>query len=146
MKCAPLVLARLFGSDCRVKFLSDSEKLPPFIRLSLTCYTTIGHLWLIFSPDTSSSPGPILHPIFHLIFPSVRLVGWLCLTSYRQRGHLETAPPLLSLAKDVKLELHKGTGGPFHKNLKSYRNRKHISGAKMRFTKTNLMITSVFWM
>ena len=21
------------------------------------------------------------------------LVGWLCLTSYRQRGHLEMAPP-----------------------------------------------------
>ena len=21
------------------------------------------------------------------------LVGWLCLTSHRQRGHLETAPP-----------------------------------------------------
>ena len=21
------------------------------------------------------------------------LVGWLCLASYRQRGHLETAPP-----------------------------------------------------
>ena len=28
------------------------------------------------------------------------LVGWLCLTSHRQRGHLQTAPPiLLSLAK-----------------------------------------------
>ena len=24
----------------------------------------------------------------------VLLVGWLCLTSHRQRGHLETAPPL----------------------------------------------------
>ena len=32
-----------------------------------------------------------------------RLVCWLCLTSHRQRGHLETAPHLLSLAKDVKL-------------------------------------------
>ena len=31
------------------------------------------------------------------------LVGWLCFTSHRQRGHLETAPHLLSLAKDVKL-------------------------------------------
>ena len=31
------------------------------------------------------------------------LVGWLCLTSHRQRGDLETAPHLLSLAKDVKL-------------------------------------------
>ena len=30
-------------------------------------------------------------------------VDWLCLTSHRQRGHLETAPLLLSLAKDVKL-------------------------------------------
>ena len=27
----------------------------------------------------------------------------LCLTSLQQRGHLETAPRLLSLAKDVKL-------------------------------------------
>ena len=26
--------------------------------------------------------------VFHL------LVGWLCLTSHRQRGHLETAPPI----------------------------------------------------
>ena len=32
------------------------------------------------------------------------LVVWLCLTSHRQRGHLETAPHLLSLAKDVKLD------------------------------------------
>ena len=31
------------------------------------------------------------------------MVGWLCYTSHRQRGHLETAPHLLSLAKDVKL-------------------------------------------
>ena len=23
----------------------------------------------------------------------INLVGWLCLTSHRQRGHLETAPP-----------------------------------------------------
>ena len=35
-------------------------------------------------------------------------VGWLCLASHRQRGHLETAPPLLSesLAKNVKLGLY----------------------------------------
>ena len=33
----------------------------------------------------------------------VWLVVWLCFTSHRQRGHLETAPHLLSLAKDVKL-------------------------------------------
>ena len=32
------------------------------------------------------------------------LVGLLCLTSHRQRGHLETAPHLLCLAKDVKLD------------------------------------------
>ena len=30
-------------------------------------------------------------------------VGWLCFTSYRQRCHLEMAPHLLSLVKDVKL-------------------------------------------
>ena len=29
--------------------------------------------------------------------------GWLCFTSHRQRGHLETAPHLLSLVKDAKL-------------------------------------------
>ena len=28
--------------------------------------------------------------------------GWLCFTSHRQRGHIETAPHLLSLAKDVE--------------------------------------------
>ena len=31
------------------------------------------------------------------------MVGWLCFMSHRQRGHLETAPHLLSLPKDVKL-------------------------------------------
>ena len=31
------------------------------------------------------------------------MVGWLGFTSHQQRGHLETAPPLLSLAKDVEL-------------------------------------------
>ena len=31
------------------------------------------------------------------------LVGWLCFTPHRQRGHLETAPPFTVLAKDVKL-------------------------------------------
>ena len=31
------------------------------------------------------------------------LVGWLCFTSHRQRGHLATATRLLSLAKDLKL-------------------------------------------
>ena len=31
---------------------------------------------------------------FPLVFKiSLLLVGWLCLTSHRQRGHLETAPP-----------------------------------------------------
>ena len=35
-------------------------------------------------------------------------VGWLCLTSHRQRGHLETVPSLklLSLAKEVKLNFY----------------------------------------
>ena len=36
------------------------------------------------------------------------LVGWLCFTSHRQLDHLETAPHLLSLAKDVKLRFHTG--------------------------------------
>ena len=31
------------------------------------------------------------------------MVGWLCYATRRQRGHLETAPHLLFLAKDVKL-------------------------------------------
>ena len=31
------------------------------------------------------------------------LVRWLYFTSHRQRGHLETTPHLLFLAKDVKL-------------------------------------------
>ena len=32
-----------------------------------------------------------LHGLFS--HPPKRMVGWLCLTSHRQRGHLETAPP-----------------------------------------------------
>ena len=39
------------------------------------------------------------------------LVGWLCLTCHRQRGHLETAPHLLSLAKDVKLGIYIASTG-----------------------------------
>ena len=31
------------------------------------------------------------------------MVGWLCFTSHQQGGHSESAPDLLSLAKDVKL-------------------------------------------
>ena len=36
-------------------------------------------------------------------FRPAQLVGWLCLASHQQRGHLETAPHSLSLAKDMKL-------------------------------------------
>ena len=31
------------------------------------------------------------------------MVGWLCFSSHLQRGHLETAPHLLSTAKNAKL-------------------------------------------
>ena len=34
------------------------------------------------------------------------LVGWLCLASHRQRGHLETAPPFTFPSKDVKLDFY----------------------------------------
>ena len=30
---------------------------------------------------------------YHYEFSENKLVGWLCLTSHQQRGHLETAPP-----------------------------------------------------
>ena len=39
----------------------------------------------------------------HLSFNPNWMAGKLCFTSHRQRGHLETAPHLLSLPKDVKL-------------------------------------------
>ena len=39
---------------------------------------------------------------FLITSTSLWLVVWLCFTSNRQRGHLETAPHLLFLAKDVK--------------------------------------------
>ena len=35
----------------------------------------------------------IMEPDRVQIHKSARLFGWLCLTSHRQRGHLETAPP-----------------------------------------------------
>ena len=38
-------------------------------------------------------------------------LGWLCFTSYRQRGYLETTPHLLSLANDVKLGFKTVTTG-----------------------------------
>ena len=31
--------------------------------------------------------------IVKILKHTLMLVGWLCLTSHRQRGHLETAPP-----------------------------------------------------
>ena len=37
-----------------------------------------------------------------------------------------------------------GPGFRFTENLKSDRNHKHIPGAKMRFTKSHIIITSVF--
>ena len=58
--------------NCWTKFLSDSEKLPPIVWPSLTCQTTADHLWLLFSPNSSSLTGPILHLIFHPILWYVR--------------------------------------------------------------------------
>ena len=41
---------------------------------------------LVVTVFETGLPGkPIIVPI--------KLVGWLCLTSHRPRGHLETAPP-----------------------------------------------------
>ena len=34
--------------------------------------------------------------------PLQDLVGWLCLTSHRQRGHLETAPPFTVLCEGLE--------------------------------------------
>ena len=34
-----------------------------------------------------------VHETIMLLNLQYWLVGWLCLTSHRQRGHLETAPP-----------------------------------------------------
>ena len=45
----------------------------------------------------------------------VNMFVCLCLTSLQQRGHLETAPHLLSLAKDMKLgkyTVHTGNRTP----------------------------------
>ena len=39
-------------------------------------------------------------------------VGWFCFTFHRQRGHLEMAPHLPSLAKDVKLGFNTGNRTP----------------------------------
>ena len=36
-------------------------------------------------------------------------VGWLCLTSHRQRGHLETAPPFTVPCEGRDLKLDKYT-------------------------------------
>ena len=43
------------------------------------------------------SPSP--KSVLNITHTYGKPTGWLCLTSHRQRGHLETAP----LAKDVKL-------------------------------------------
>ena len=31
--------------------------------------------------------------IHYILHENLRRIGWLCFTSHRQRGHLETAPP-----------------------------------------------------
>ena len=42
------------------------------------------HICPVKRPDTNH---------VHTVKKYNMLVGWLCLTSHRQRGHLETAPP-----------------------------------------------------
>ena len=61
------IYSRLFWSNhlnpaCGGKFNSDSEKLSPIVRQSLTCQTTADHLQSLYSPDASSPPGTIFHP------------------------------------------------------------------------------------
>ena len=58
--------------DCWAKFLSDSEKLPFIVQPSLTCQHSADHLRLLFYPDASCPPGPILHPIFEPTLQSIR--------------------------------------------------------------------------
>ena len=56
MESALIVLARSFRSHCPTvqPTVSDSEKLPPIVRPSLTCQTTADHLRFSFSRDASS--------------------------------------------------------------------------------------------
>ena len=76
------------------------------------------------------------------------LVGWLCLTSHRQRGLLETAPHLLSLAKDVKLDKYivphrELNPGPSHGSPLRYRCATQASCAKRRIKPSNLVTSSI---
>ena len=61
----PIVLIPL--SDCRTKYLIDSEKLPPIVgpKSDTTDYRRLPPI--IISPDASSPSGPIFHLIFHPI-------------------------------------------------------------------------------
>ena len=66
-------------------------------------------------------------------------VGWWCLTSHRQRGHLETVPHLLSLANDVKLDKYTvltGNRTPGHRMAVYYITtalRQLLSGKKDKY-------------
>ena len=58
----------MVGSSPMKRQSQDSSQIHPAVSKKGTCTSDVG--WLVGW-----------------------LAGWLCLTSHRQRGHLETAPP-----------------------------------------------------
>ena len=75
MKLALIIFHRSFQSHCPTVGPNFSMTVINYLRSSepsLTHQTTADHLRISFSPDTSSSTGPIFHPIFHPPLRSVR--------------------------------------------------------------------------
>ena len=56
-------------------------------------------LWTEFESIPKTSLCPIEHFLFYHEVYVLNTVGWLYLTSHRQRVHLETAPPFTALCK-----------------------------------------------
>ena len=78
---------------------------------------------------------------------SICLVGWLCLTSHRQRGHLETAPPFTvpcerSEARLIHRSDRELNPGPSHGSPLRYRCATQAPSFCLVYTQHSLMWTT----
>ena len=95
------ILQELFGLGCSnfvcILYMDRGRSLLIFkvkgqISRSLGLYKEFWHLDPC-GQDIARTIWPRMLKLSVYTLYGKRLVGWLCLTSHRQRGHLETAPP-----------------------------------------------------
>ena len=78
---------------CNMRKISAKRyRRAKLVLLSTNSPTAVAYMW-----SWQHQSLPIIKSHWHFIFMKITkswLVGWLCFTSYWQRGHLETAPPI----------------------------------------------------